>query len=129
MNRILIVRLGSLGDIVNALPAAAALRQAFPHARLDWVVDVRHREILDLVPVIDRRIVIGAARARPVERDGEGSSLVFAGTAGLVDAIRELRLEDEAGELHANWPANVGHASTVPPSRGVYQIPGSLAAH
>lgn len=56
---ILIVRLGALGDIVHALPAAAALRAAFPRARIDWLVDGRHREILDLVPVIDRRIVLG----------------------------------------------------------------------
>ena len=55
--RILIVRLGSLGDIIHALPVAAALRRAFPTARLDWVVDERHRELLDLVPILDRRIV------------------------------------------------------------------------
>ena len=52
INRILIVRLGSLGDIVHALPVAAALRRALPDARIDWVVDERHRELLDLVPVV-----------------------------------------------------------------------------
>jgi lipopolysaccharide heptosyltransferase I len=49
----LIVRLGALGDIVHAIPAAAALRAAFPAARIDWLVDAKHREILELVPVID----------------------------------------------------------------------------
>ncbi len=58
MNRILLVRLGALGDIVHAIPVAAALGRAFPAARIDWLVNERHREILDLVPVIDRRIVI-----------------------------------------------------------------------
>lgn len=58
MNRLLIVRLGSLGDVVHAIPVAAALRRAFPQARIDWLVAARHREILDLVPVIDRRLVI-----------------------------------------------------------------------
>ena len=56
--RILLVRLGSLGDIVHALPVASRLRQRFPKARLDWIVDERNREILDLVPVVDRRIVL-----------------------------------------------------------------------
>jgi lipopolysaccharide heptosyltransferase I len=51
---VLIVRLGALGDIVHAIPAAAALRAAFPAARIDWLVDAKHREILELVPVIDR---------------------------------------------------------------------------
>ena len=50
------VRLGSLGDVVHAIPVAAALKQEFPHARIDWVVDPRYLELLDLVSVIDRRI-------------------------------------------------------------------------
>ena len=51
---ILIVRLGALGDIVHALPAAAALRAAMPHARIDWLVDSKHRALFDLVTGIDR---------------------------------------------------------------------------
>jgi len=51
---ILIVRLGALGDIVHAIPAAAALRGALPDARIDWLVEGKHRAILDLVTVIDR---------------------------------------------------------------------------
>ena len=55
---ILVVRLGALGDIVHTIPAAAALRRAYPTARIDWLVEDRHREILDLVPVIDHLIVV-----------------------------------------------------------------------
>jgi lipopolysaccharide heptosyltransferase I len=58
VTRFLIVRLGALGDVVHAIPVAAALRRAFPDARIDWLVSAKHREILDLVPVIDRRLVI-----------------------------------------------------------------------
>lgn len=53
---ILIVRLGALGDIVHAVPAAAALRSAFPAARIDWLVDRKHRAMVDLVTVVDRVI-------------------------------------------------------------------------
>lgn len=55
---ILIVRLGALGDLVHAIPAAAALRAAYPAARIDWLVEARHREILDLVTCIDRILVL-----------------------------------------------------------------------
>ena len=55
---ILVVRLGALGDIVHTIPAVAALRRAYPAARIDWLVEAKHREILDLVPVIDRLIVV-----------------------------------------------------------------------
>ena len=57
MRSILIVRLGALGDILHTIPVAAALRTRFPNARIDWVVDERHRAILDLVPVVNRRLV------------------------------------------------------------------------
>ena len=54
----LIVRLGALGDIIHAVPAAAALRAAFPDARIDWVVDAKHRAMVDLITVVDRTIAL-----------------------------------------------------------------------
>ncbi len=84
MNRILIVRLGALGDVVHAIPVAAALRRAFPAARIDWLVSAKHREILDLVPVIDRRLVIN-------DRPSAGSGRAEPGGSSLLAAIGELR--------------------------------------
>jgi lipopolysaccharide heptosyltransferase I len=78
VRRLLIVRLGALGDVVHAIPVAAALRRAFPQARIDWLVSAKHRAMLDLVPVIDRRLVIN---------DRADAS----GGASLLGAIRELR--------------------------------------
>jgi len=70
VTRFLIVRLGALGDVVHAIPVAAALRRAFPDARIDWLVSAKHREILDFVTVIDRRLAIsdrgGAANGTPL---------------------------------------------------------------
>jgi heptosyltransferase-1 len=54
----LIVRLGALGDIVHAIPAAAALRRAYPAARIDWLVEARHRTVVDLVAAVDRTIAV-----------------------------------------------------------------------
>lgn len=73
--RFLLVRLGSLGDIVHALPAAAALRDTFPSARIDWVVDRKWTRLLegnsDLNEVIsvDRRKAGGIATAVRKLRD------------------------------------------------------------
>src|SRR4030081_1626511 len=73
VKRVLIVKLGALGDIVHAIPVAAALRRAFPAARIDWLVSATHREILDLVPVIDRRLVINDRPSIPAsDRDRSG---------------------------------------------------------
>jgi heptosyltransferase I len=75
---LLLVRLGALGDIVHAIPVAVALRRAYPEAQIDWVVSARHREILDLVPVLNRRIVVN---------DRSGAS----GGLSLVSAVRAMR--------------------------------------
>ena len=56
MKKFLIVRLGSLGDVIHGVPAAAALRSRFPDARIDWVVDPRYVELLELVECIDEAI-------------------------------------------------------------------------
>ncbi len=50
MGRLLIVRLGSMGDIIHTLPAVTALRQAFPEAMLGWVVEERWAELLCTLP-------------------------------------------------------------------------------
>ena len=46
LERLLIVRLGSMGDIIHTLPAVTALRRAFPDASLGWIVEERWAELL-----------------------------------------------------------------------------------
>lgn len=55
---VLFVRLGALGDIIHTIPAAAALRTAMPEARIDWIVDAKHQEILGLVAGLDRVLIL-----------------------------------------------------------------------
>jgi heptosyltransferase-1 len=49
--RILVVRLGSLGDILHALPAVALLRRTWPLAAIDWAVHPKWRELLSGNPL------------------------------------------------------------------------------
>ena len=44
--RLLIVRLGSMGDIIHTLPAVATLRRAFPGATIGWAVERRWTALL-----------------------------------------------------------------------------------
>jgi len=48
--RLLIVRLGSMGDVIHTLPAAASLRRAFPEASLGWTIEERWAELLCALP-------------------------------------------------------------------------------
>ena len=62
--RLLVVRLGSLGDLVHTLPAVAAIRRAHAGAAIDWLVDAVHGDFLALVPAIDRIVTLGERSAR-----------------------------------------------------------------
>jgi heptosyltransferase I len=53
-SRILIVRLGAMGDIIHTLPAAAALKTGHPEARLTWVVEPQWAPLLEVNPFVDR---------------------------------------------------------------------------
>lgn len=44
--KVLIVRVGAMGDVLHALPAVAALRRARPEWTIDWVVDPRWAALL-----------------------------------------------------------------------------------
>ncbi len=46
MEAILAVRLGAMGDVIHALAAVAALRDAFPEARIGWAIEERWAELL-----------------------------------------------------------------------------------
>lgn len=44
--RVLIVRVGAMGDVIHALPAVAALRRARPDWQIDWAIDERWAPLL-----------------------------------------------------------------------------------
>ena len=46
VQKILVVRLGSMGDVIHAIPSVAALRQAFPNAKIGWAIEERWAELL-----------------------------------------------------------------------------------
>jgi heptosyltransferase I len=56
--RFLLVRLGSLGDVVHALPAAAALRDTFPLAQIDWAIDPKWARLLEGNPDLTNAIIL-----------------------------------------------------------------------
>lgn len=56
--RILIVRLSAIGDVVQTMPMACALRERFPEAFLTWVVDERAAALLRGHEALDELITL-----------------------------------------------------------------------
>ena len=51
--RILVVRLGAMGDVVAALPAVASLKHSIPHSKITWVIEPKWSVLLEGNPYID----------------------------------------------------------------------------
>ena len=57
IQRVLLVKLTSLGDVVHALPVASSLKKAFPFLKLHWVVEDRCAPLLETHPLLDSVII------------------------------------------------------------------------
>lgn len=86
VRRILVVRLGAMGDILHALPAVAALRMSFPGAEICWAAAPRWRDLLHGNPLVDELIEVDRRRAggwlrawRALRRDRFDIALDFQG--------------------------------------------------
>lgn len=55
--RILVIRLSAMGDLVFALPAVKALKDARPDAQIEWLVEDKHAALLNSCPFIDKVLI------------------------------------------------------------------------
>ena len=55
--KILIIRLSAIGDVVDVLPALRCLRSNFPESRISWLVEDRASAILSAHPDLNDVIV------------------------------------------------------------------------
>jgi lipopolysaccharide heptosyltransferase I len=80
LERILIVKLGSIGDVVHTLPTLNALRKTFPRSYISWLVEPASEEILIGHPSLDEIIVF--------ERD---KSSIFKTVCAFLQLVKKLR--------------------------------------
>ncbi len=62
--RVLIVKLSSLGDVVQTMPVVHDIRQAFPQAQIDWVVEEAFAPLVQEVSGLRRVLPIAQRRWR-----------------------------------------------------------------
>ena len=97
--RIVVIRLGAVGDVVRALPAVSALRAGYPAARLTWVVEAASASLLEAQPWVDEVLVF--PRSELVARlRARAFGDAWAGLRGFVTALRARRF-DLAVDFHS----------------------------
>jgi heptosyltransferase I len=56
--RILIVRLGAIGDVLMTSPVAQALKEAYPNVHITWVVDPQPADFVRANPYVDEIFIL-----------------------------------------------------------------------
>lgn len=96
--RLLIVKLGSIGDIVHTLPALAAVRRALPDVHISWAVEEKCAEILRDNPMIDNLIEVDTHSLR----GGKVIEEMLIGASKQIKNLRQFKF-DVAVDFQGLW--------------------------
>jgi heptosyltransferase-1 len=137
----LILRLSSLGDIVHALPAVAALGRTYPRAEIHWIVESRHAGLLEGNPFVHRVIPIDthawrkqqfapatlaaiARQVRDLRRQRYDVAIDFQGLykSGLIAWLSGASERIGFSEMRLREPATAFFYSQRIPARGVEHV-------
>ncbi|HEY1611746.1 MAG TPA: lipopolysaccharide heptosyltransferase I [Paraburkholderia sp.] len=101
MKRVLIIKVTSLGDIVEALPVVADVRRQFPGVKVDWAADESFAELVRWNAGVDRVL---CAPLRRFKRARNWQDLRL-----IASSIRELRAEryDAIIDIHGVYKSAI----------------------
>ena len=91
-DRILVIRLGAVGDVVRTLPAVSSLRAAYAGAHLAWLVEPAATTAVEGQPWVDELIVFPRDRLEEALRR-RAPSAALREVAGFVRGLRRRRFD------------------------------------
>ena len=53
-DKIIVIKLGSIGDVVHTLPALVALRMQFRHSYIGWFIEQKSLNLIKGHPLLDK---------------------------------------------------------------------------
>ncbi|WP_179405407.1 lipopolysaccharide heptosyltransferase I [Burkholderia guangdongensis] len=101
MKRILIVKVTSLGDVVQTLPVVEDLRHAFPGVTVDWAVDESCAEVVRWHPGVANVLCAPLRRFKKMRHAGD-----FRAIAASIRALRTHRY-DAVIDLHGVYKSAI----------------------
>lgn len=139
-DRILVVRLGAMGDVIHTLPAVHSLKLSFPHAHIAWTVHPRWTDLLrgggvvdELIPFNRRegtsiRKALRCLREHPFDLGVDFQGLVQSSLV-LRAARAQRRIGFDAPWLREKPAAWLYSECVAPESRHVVEMNLDLARH
>lgn len=141
MDKLLVVRLSAMGDVIHALPAVSALRQALPNAEIGWVIEERWSELLCAKgyplegPVTEQRPLasrVHHVRTKEWRRDLSAPSkwsAIWKDLQGSLDEMRKIQYDtalDLQGSIRsaiiARWSGTKEVVGSAEPREGLARL-------
>ena len=120
-SRILVLRLGAVGDVVRTLPAARAVREAYPDAHLAWLVEPGAASLLQGQPWLDAVHVFPRGSLRQALRRGRWMGAA-AEAGDFLRSVRDARF-DLVLDFHAILKSGLLSWASRAPRRVTYSHP------
>lgn len=122
-HRILVVRLGSMGDMLHALPAVALIRRQWPDAVIEWAIHPKWNDLLEANPLSVQPIFLdrknAASRREAFKRLRTGIYDFAIDFQGLIQSAIVSRIARRKtaygfhGSLLREWPASLFYSHSV----------------
>jgi len=91
-DRILVIRLGAMGDVVRTLPAVRSLRRMFPGAHITWLVEPAASGVVESSGIVDESLVFPRPDLVASIRSGDGL-LLTRQLGGFLLTLRRRRFD------------------------------------
>lgn len=119
--RILVIRLGAMGDVVRTLPAVAELRVRRPDAEIHWLLEARVRDVVEPRPYVDAVVEFPREAIEAAVRGGR----LFSAARQLRDFSKQLRdaRYDAVLDFHSIARSALLSCATRAPLRVTYAPP------
>jgi len=122
-SRVLIIRLGALGDVIRTLPALRAIRHRLPRAEISWLVEESSRDLLEGHPDLDRVILLPRRRLSAELKRPWHLPRALGRLGGLARDLRNLKF-DAVFDLHGLLKSGLLARASGAPVR--YGFPAEL---
>lgn len=112
VQKILIVRVSSLGDVVHNMPAIADIRRRYPDAQIDWLVEESFAGLVELVAGVRRAIPFSLRRWRKRLLSASNWREIGAFRRALAAENYDLVIDCQ-GLIKTAWVASWAHGPLV----------------
>jgi ADP-heptose:LPS heptosyltransferase len=125
--RILIVKIGAIGDVVMSLPLLSSLRKQYPNATITWVCGKRVAPLLEATKKVDRIVLINETKLLKGSFFEKLLSVVFLWwQIGCRTYDLSLRLHADIRYKAIDWPIFCKNRKSW--SKHSHPVPGSYHA-